>query len=44
MADNNFNTSPNSSEPETELPDFNTLKPFKMEPSKIFSDKNYTEF
>ena len=40
MADNNSNTSSNNSEPETELLDFNTLKPFNMEPRKIVSDRN----
>ena len=34
----NSNTSDNS-EPETELSDFSTLKPFKMEPRKSVSDK-----
>ena len=34
MTDNNSNTSSDNSEPETELPDFNILKPFDMGPKK----------
>ena len=30
MADNNFNTSSDNTEPETVLPDFDTLKPLDM--------------
>ena len=34
MADINSNTSCNNSGSEKELPDFSTLKPFKIEPGK----------
>ena len=42
MIDNNSNTSFSNSESERKLPDFNTLKPFDMEPREKVSGKNYT--
>ena len=44
MNDNNANTSSDNSGSGTELPDFNNLKPFDMEPRKKVSDKNYAEY
>ena len=44
MADNNFNTSFNNSESETELPNFSILKPFDMEPRKKVSDEHHAEY
>ena len=44
MVDNNSKTSSDNSEPEIDLSDFSTLKPFDMEPRKKASDENYTEY
>ena len=44
MTDNNFNTSLDNSEPETEFSDFSILKPFNMEPKKKVIDKNYSQY
>ena len=42
MLDKNPNTSFSNSESERKLADFNTLKPFDMEPREKVSGKNYT--
>ena len=39
MADSNSNTFPDKSKSDTELPDFNTLNPFDMEPRERDSNK-----
>ena len=44
MADNNSNTSSNSSESDRKLPDFCTLKRVNMEPRKKVRDKNYAQY
>ena len=41
MTDNNSNTSFSNSESERKLPDFNTFKPFDMEPREKVNGKNY---
>ena len=44
QTDNNFNTSFNNSESETELPDFSTQIPFYTQPRSKVIHKNYTQY